>query len=410
MDRTQYLVIRPEETRGFGSGPSSYIPTFGAATSTIDQYRMVGIQKSNLDQLSVALTDIDSVAALAKIAEGAISNYQELEAAETALQALLLHDSVHVITAAPKIQYENGMISYLRQDDGKRSQLGFDLFSLANSRDWIIAPEFIHERQGKIVQSSLDKSILVGKNIDEIRGKGNVFDYLSDGIADSLNATIQEHGVPLFLSNENVIKTRRGDGFSKRFYHRMRISWKKSVGDMPPVVCTFSLPPLLAIVLDRLNNRADLFSVIAELREQTTKVRVELHQLNELITSSQTQAEIEAQLLVIDQSFDAIIPESRLSKAQRFRRRFSTIQKVASPIVKFMAALAGNSGLSYEDILGIANNMESLVSENNAIIDRTVTARTFTGLVNTDSIQSLVKHHFTRSEIISIEKSLQRKK
>ena len=155
MDRTQYIVIRPEETRGLGSGASSYIPTFGAATSAIDQYRMVGIQESNLDQLSVALTDIDSVAALAKIAEGAISNYQELEAAETALQALLLHDSVHVITAAPKIQYENGLISYLRQDDGKRSQLGFDLFSLANSRDWIIAPEFIHERQ-KINRVRLD--------------------------------------------------------------------------------------------------------------------------------------------------------------------------------------------------------------------------------------------------------------
>jgi len=408
LDRTKYIVSRPEETRGFGTGPSSYIPAFGAATTAIDQYRVLGIAESNLDSLSVAITDIASVTALTKIAEGGIADHRDLEAAETALQALLLHDSVHVITAAPKIEYESGMVSYLRQDQGKRSQLGFDLFSLASSRDWIIAPEYIQENQGMIIQSSLKGSILTGKSLAEIRDDDGRFEYRSDTITDSINATIQEHGVPLYLSDENVINTRRGDGFSKRFYHRMRISWNKSVGDMPPLVCSFSLPPLLAIVLDRLNNREDLLSVVAELREQTRSARIELLQLNELITSSQAQAEIEAQLSAIDRSFDAIVPESRLSKAQRMRRRFSVVQKVTHPILKFMAAMAWSMGLSHADILRAANNIESLVFEGREIIDRTVTARTFAGLVNTESIQSLVKHHFSRVEILAIEKSMQR--
>ncbi len=404
--KTSYIVTRLDETRGDGQGPSSYIPTFGAATKAIDQYRTVGIHETNLGSLSVALTDIPSVAAIAKIAEGGIVNYREIEAAEVALQALLLHDYVHVVIPAPKVEFDNGLITYVRLDEGMRTDFGFDLFNLADSYDWIIAPEYVRELDGQIIESTLPVSPLVGKTLTELRDQFQPTTYWNTAISDAINATIQEHGVPLYLSDEGLTKARRGDGFSKRFYHRMRISWKQAVGDLPPIICTFALPPLLAIVLDRLNNREDLKSVIADLREETKAARAELLHFNDLVTSSRSQPEIEAQIKRIDQSFDAIIPESRLSGAQRFQRQVGVIHRLVRPLVKFMAAFATNTGVPYDDIVRYAGGVEKLVLETSSVVDRTVTAKTFAGLVKTESIQSLVQHHFWPSEIAAIERSL----
>lgn len=405
-DRTTYIVTGLDETRAGGSGPSTPIPTFGAPTTAIDQYRTVGILDTNIGSLSVALTDISSVAAIAKIAEGGIVSYREIEAAEVALQALLLHDYVHVVTHAPKVEFENGLITYARLDSGMRTDFGFDLFQLANSRDWIIAPEYIHEQDGRIIDSSLCNSPLLGKTLDEIHDQDHRINYWSDEIADAINATIQEHRVSLYLSDNGLTKARRGDGFSKHFYHRMRISWNKAVGDMPPIVCTFTLPPFLAIVLDRLNNRADLKSVVKDLREETEGARAELFQLNDLVTSSQSQSEIENQIRHLEQSFDAIVAESRLSGAQRVRRNISVVHRLARPIVKFLAAFATNAGVPYDDIVQYAGKIEELVLESRAVVDRTVTAKTFSNLIQTEAIQSLVQHHFTPAEIAAIEQSL----
>src|SRR5688572_21767281 len=102
-DKTTYLVTRLDEMPGIGQGAGSYIPTFGAATTAVDQYRTVAVHQTNLPEQGAAFTDVTAAAALAKIAEGGLSTQKELEAAETALQALLLHEKVHVLTHAPKI-------------------------------------------------------------------------------------------------------------------------------------------------------------------------------------------------------------------------------------------------------------------------------------------------------------------
>ena len=76
------------------------------------------------------------------------------------------------------------------------------------------------------------------------------------------------------------------------------------------------------------------------------------------------------------------------------------------PIVKFMAAFATNAGVPYDDIVQYAGNVEELVLESKAVVDRTVTAKTFSNLIDTEPIQSLVKYHFTPAEIAAIERSL----
>jgi hypothetical protein len=401
-DHSQYLVLYPDETRGFGNGPSSYIPTFGAATTAIDQYRTVAVASTILPDLGAAFTDIYAVAAIARVAEGGITEIAELEAAETALQALLLHDIVHVLIPSPKVDMGNGLVTYIRQDRDQRTQFGFDLFSLAKSRDWLVAPEFLRVTDGIVGTSTLPASPLIGMQLDKIRSG---IKYWHDDVTEAINVTVESHGVPAYFTDPALVRSRRGDGFSKRFYHRIRQPWNKAVGDIPPIVCTFSLPPLLAVVLNRLNKRADLQSVIADLRAELTPVRVELREFNSIVTQSTSNAEIEARVRHITESFDAIIPESRLSGAQRRKRLILSIQRLASPLIKFAMGYVTKGGASLEDGLKAAKGVSDFVIESRSIIDRTVTAQTFVGLLNTESLQSLVKHHFSEAKIAALEKS-----
>ena len=401
-DHLQYLVLYPDESRGLGNGPGSHIPTLGAATDAIDQYRTVAVASTNLPALGGAVTDVCAVAAIARVAEGGITDVAQLEAAETALQALLLHDIVHVLVPSPKLDMDNGLVSYIRQDVNSRTQFGFDLFSLAKSRDWLVAPEFLWVSDGVVVRSTLTKSPLVGKQVDQIRaGK-----YSHDDVNEAINVTVESHGVPAYFTNLALIRSRRGDGFPRRFYHRIRQSWDNAVGDIPPIVCTFSLPPLLALILDRLNNRSDLQNVITDLRAELAPVREELIEFNNIVTQSTSSAEIEARVRRITESFDAIVPESRLSGAQRWQRRILSIQGLVRPLIKFAMGFATKGGATLEDGLKVAGGARDLLIENKALIDRTITAKTFVNLLNTESLQSLVRHHFSEAEISSIEKSI----
>jgi hypothetical protein len=350
-----------------------------------------------------AFTDVCAVAAIARVAEGGITDVAELEAAETALQALLLHDIVHVLVPSPKLDMGNGLVSYMRQDVNSRTQFGFDLFSLAKSRDWLVAPEFLWVTDGVVVRSTLTKSPLVGKQVDQIRAG---IKYSHDDVNEAINVAVESHGVPGYFTDPALIRSRRGDGFSKRFYHQIQQSWNNAVGDIPPIVCTFSLPPLLAVVLNRLNNRSDLQSVITDLRDELAPVREELREFNNIVTQSTSNAEIEARVRRITESFDAIVPESRLSGAQRRQRRILSIQGLVRPLIKFAMGFATKGGATLEDGLKVAGGARELVIESKALIDRTITAQTFVGLLNTESLQSLVKHHFSEAEIASIEKSI----
>lgn len=85
-DQVAYWAARQDEMMEAGSFVPSPIPTYGAGATAVDQYRIVGIRSSNLQQIGVAFTDITAASALSKIAEGNVGSYADLEAAETALK------------------------------------------------------------------------------------------------------------------------------------------------------------------------------------------------------------------------------------------------------------------------------------------------------------------------------------
>jgi len=70
-----------------------------------------------------------------------------------------------------------------------------------------------------------------------------------------------------------------------------------------------------------------------------------------------------------------------------------------------MAGFVTKTGPTLDDLIGLAPSA-GLVIEDQAVVDRTVTARTFADLVQVEAVQSLVKHHFSASEIDAIEKTM----
>jgi hypothetical protein len=373
-DQTSYLVFRPDEVRGFGSGASSHIPSLGAETSAIDQYRIAGVHLTNLPELGGAFTDVKASAALAKVAEGGISTHRELEAAETALQALLLHEIVHVITHAPKVDRGNGLVTYARQDIGRRSPLAFQLMNLAESRDLIIAPELLKIDNGRVISSSLPKSSLVGVMEHQlVQGTP----YWNEDVEDAIHAAIDMHGVPAYLAETNLQSSHRRNSFAEHFYRRLRQPWDAATKNIPEIVWSFSTPPLLAIVLYRMNNRSELLSVLTDLRRELAPARRELLEFNQIVTASAPQAEVEYRIRRINESFDAIVPESKLTKVHRRQRKILSFQKLLRPLWRLATANMTKSGATFEDAMSAAGGINQAVQENQALVNRTVTARTF---------------------------------
>lgn len=406
-DRTRYWVVIPDETSGGKGGPGSHIPTFGAATSALDLYRTVGVAETNLPELKAAFTDVSAVAALSKIAEGGISAAADLEAAEIALQALLLHDIVHVVTHAPKLDYGNGLIGYMRLDEGLRTNLGFEIMKLAGSRDWIFAPEIVRVEDGTIVETGLNDSPLRGMQVGAI---GSRTRYWNTDIALGISAALGDHAVPAYLTEPDLLRPRRGDGFHKHLCSRLNESWRRATADVPPVTCTIALPPMLAIVMNRLTNRADLISGVRDLREELQPVREELKTLNELATKATDQGDVERMTKRITEAFDDIVPETRRSPAEKRLRTIMRVFRLAKPIgtlgFKCFQLMHGKG--SALDVAKEAPALRDAVLETDILVDRTVTSQKLAQIANVEALQSLIKL-ISQAEIRLIERSLDRK-
>ncbi|MGN6820856.1 MAG: hypothetical protein ACTHJR_19540 [Sphingomonas sp.] len=406
LDRVIYVGV-PEEKPNWQ--PSPLIPVRGSA---IDQYRTFDIAQSNLNEIGTALVDIEAANALGKILSGGIESYQDIEAAELALQAVLLHDFVPVFHAAPKIFNQDDFLAYAKPRDANLSSAALAIFELVGGVEWIICPEYAVVRDGVISGSKLVGSAINGAphaGGTNARLDISLDEYLSPAVCESVHVCLDMHAVPAYIANRKFSDPRLGDDFSKTFYQRMRKSWSSATKDQPAIHCTFSLPPLLAIALDRLNNRQDLKAILTDLRSELKPVRGELREFNDLLHKSITQAELERRMARITSSFDAIVPYSRMSKEERRLRSFAIVQRLLSPLIKAAVSLVTSTGASYGDMVKAAASygMKFSPDETISLVNRTVTARTFAGLLEeTESLQALIKHHLSSAELRAVEKSL----
>lgn len=383
MNRTTWwAVTHTQRDNGTGAGP--YVPTEGFPTSASDMFRIVGYTKTGHEGWNSCFTDVETMQSLARIVEGEVTSWQQIQAAETALQVLFWHERADIMVPGFKATF-NGHSFYVRCNE-PRSDLAYELFKPCVPYDMIFAVEEALIDDKTIVRSSFMESSLINKTIDEVKEK-----YLdTTPIQGKVISTIpMDFRVPAYFSSPHFQKYFDKRGHFGQLYNIMDKQWSESVSTVPDLDININLPPLLAIVLTRSKNRSDIPKTIMELREELNKVRNEMAGLSEIIRTEMSQAKIEQQCKEVKASFEAIVPASRHNEPKVFLPLLRLYKAFKSPV---------------DTLIQLLN--PKYVPENPKIIaNRTVTGKMFSELLVTESMYSMLHKMFTHAEISNLERT-----
>jgi hypothetical protein len=363
--------------------PGPYVPTFGNAALAVDLHRVLGIRLTDHEGLNSCFTDAMTCQGLAKLIEGEVESFEDLEVAELALQALMWHDQVDVLS--PGFKIDAGQFTQYYRCPDPRSHLTFELFRPCDAMDQIFVVEEVQLKDGRVAHSSLQGSALLGRDPREA-----AVDYVKNTPlqALALSSIPESFRVPAYLSDPLLSPFVGKRGFFGELYESISHDWRAVVESVPDVELSVALPPLVAIVLDRASSRDNIPEAIRSLREELAPVRTEMLRFSDVVRSATGQREIETRSHDIKASFDAIVPASRRPRT------------VVLPLLKLYRA--------------IRSPLDSLISHLNpayqpddprVLASRTVTGRTFSRLLATDSMYSLAKAFFTPTEIRNLERT-----
>lgn len=405
IPQTNFIVTRPEETRGLGNGPSSYIPTLGHIASAYDIYRTVAIAEINNAPESWVFTDIDSVAALGRIVDGPITSGQDIAKAESAIRAALLYEFAEVTVPCVKADHGNGLIGYLRFDKEFRNGASFEAFSCAPCRDHLLAVEFVNLKDGEIIQSSFSESGLIGKTTSDAVQNLNYVTHRTSEVAATLPMQLgaaTHYTGPIY----SAVTDRNPSGFIDELYRRVYRPWMDVAQAGPHLRFELKLPPLLAIVLHRSNFRSDVPTVLKELREEMAHIRADLVRLNHMIDSCLEQSEIYAHTQRISESFDAVVAESLLTPVEMRNRRIISIFNLIKPVRQIYSIAVDPLAADPEKFIEAFKASQGAVKKNSRIVSRSVAASKVSELLRMGSIRDMVTSHFTDEEQQLIHKNI----
>lgn len=395
--RVTLLVTRQDEAVGTG-GPRAYVPTYGHAASAVDVYRTVAVQTVSNRPASWCLTDLASAAALGRIVDGPIESAVDLTRAESALRCILLHEYVEVAVPCVKADYGTGMVGYVRLDKGERKAAAFDAFQVAVCFDRLFATEYVEVSNGLVERSSNSASTLVGKGIEELPSQLHSLSLASSEVAVSFPMAVGAS--TYYSSDEFTVPTASGTaGFIDELYRRVYRPWMELAQETPPIHVELKLPPLLAILLNRAPTRETIPDALRDLREELRPARAELNQLNEMLESSLTQADLHDQCLSAMRSFDAVVPEALLTSKQRWKRRIASVYRSLRPLHQLYSIAVDPLAVDSDQFRELFETTKSAVAQNSRIVARSVAAAGLAELLKTESVRSIVKGCFSESEI-----------
>lgn len=365
--------------------PGPYIPTLGNPAGASDMFRVSHLHNSGLEGENACITDPHTCAALGRLIEGGISGVEDIEGAEAALQVLMWHDRVDVLVPGFKFR-RGGLTGYARQDD-PRSKLSFELFRPLDAWDQILAVEDVEVADQKIVHTNLRGSGVEGLSLEAAKAS-----YLKSTPPQAavLAALPGEMRIPAYFSDPWIepFTSRRGVfGF---FYEPMRREWDAALKQVPVLDFSVALPPLVAIVLDRAPDRGSIPDTVGELREELAAVRKEMLRFSELVSGALDQRQLENQFEDLKHSFGAVVRASREREAS-----------IVLPILKLYDSLVKKPLATAINWI----NPEYVPSDPRILANRTATGRTFSKLLQTDSMHSLVTHFLAEDEIRNLERS-----
>jgi len=399
-DPKLFMLVKEEPVSPFG--PAA-IPTLGARASNFDAYRTVGIAEIHDSPASWCFTDTDAAAALGRLIDGQITSYKDIERAESALRALLLHEFVEVIVPCVKAQQVGGFNHYLRFDYGERNDAAFSAFEIAPSRDCLFATEYVKVANGQITESNNPESALLGMPVDATASR---YRTLLDGAKSKASAFPMDLGAFTYYTAPELADPLNAGhaGFIDQLYSRVYRPWVEFAQE-PPLYFDIKLPPLLSIALSRANSRATLPTTLKELREELGPARADLNALNDLRNSSAlSQADVYALQRRINEAFDAIVPEALLTTGERRKRRLLTAYNCFRSALKAYTIAANPMAVTEMQLLGAFNAMRDAVATQR-IVARSVTAATMAELLRIESMQNLLTTHFTDVELRLLEQA-----
>ena len=376
-----------------------YIPSLGHPTGAVDAYRTNSVIADTVQfrPRTWASTDTDCQASLGRIIDGPIIDRHDLARAECALQALLLHEHVEIQIPAIKVSGGPAGSSYLRLDNDQRSEAAFSAFQVAAPADFLFAIERVEVHDGLITSSTRPNSEFVGTSVNNVaihyRNAMHIASELTASFSTDLNIAAY-HSAPEFT------RTMRGGaaGFIDALYGRVIAGWKEVVCNCPQVHFQMYLPPFLAIVLNRANHREDIINVLSDLREELKACREELATMNDFLQSTKSQADIIKYSERVNASFNAIVPESLLTDAERRRRRLVSVFNFAKPALQLYTIAADPLNLSRENFLQLYKSAQGAVKSNSRLVSQFVSSETFADLLRVESVRSLAETHFSESE------------
>lgn len=396
---TSWAVTRPEETLATGSIASSPIPTLSHAAMAQDYYRIMFCADTDMSQFNVCFTDVATCVGLARVIEGPIESYADIEAAEIALNAILFHQNVEVFIPTVKVEINN-IRTYARPDKGQRSDIAFEMFNIPTTRDWLCAYDYVLVEDGRISRTEREDANLIGITYGDHRSIGNV---LGGVAADVFPAFARDFKVPGYFSDPLLIQSYKATkNFTHELYDRISIPWRECVSSVPGVDLSVRLPPLLAIVLTRAQSRQDIPSIVRELHDQLGSIRSELYEFDQMVRTETDQVRLEKKTTKIQESFAAIVPESRENIGMRTLARIWSLSK---PLTLAYAIAIEPTLLNPESLRDLIASAYEAVVENSSIVDRTMSGRAFSELLRTDSVVKLLKKHFDDSELNALEKT-----
>jgi hypothetical protein len=380
-----------------GSGPSSYIPTFGHIASAFDVYRIVGLGPTENKPDSWAFTDLESTAALGRIVDGPIVSGEDIDRAESAIRAALLYEFAEVAVPCVKADHGNGFIGYLRFDKEVRNKASFEAFGCVPCRDHLLAIEYVSVDSGEIVQSSFAESHLVGKAAADAQPN---LDYVTARSSEIAATLPMQFGAATHYTGASyaAITERSPSGFIDELYSRVYRPWMEVAQAGPQLSVDLKLPPLLAIVLSRANSRGDVPAVLVELREEMAPIRADLISLNRMIEACVDQREIHARTKRISESFDAIVAEALLTPVDLRWRRFVSVFNLLKPVKQIYTVAVDPLAADHEKFLEIFQSATAAVQQDGRIVSRCVAASKLAELLKVGSVRDMVTSHFSKDE------------
>jgi len=398
--------------------PTRFLSTEGISSTGGDHYRYVQLQRNDHILHNTCFVDRCSLIGLKRIIEGDVATISDLAAAECALQAILFHESCSVLTPTVAFDTEPAGVSpeapehpfgsYMRLPDSDPSGASVDfsidgalheILTSMPSTAYLAAPERVTVRSGNIVASTMPNSPLLGGQASSggwTRGASDHHWAAAASIPLGL-------GVPSYIADLRMFGNAEAGKFIHAFYKAVNVPWGLIYSPTTSASATIEIPWLLSLVLNRAYDRSSIPRAIVELRDELSQSRDELKKFNDHLNASTSQSETEAFCREIENVFSATVSAAAMTNTEKRRQRIFSAYRTGYQALKIADHIAPG-GLhplvtTFKNLFKIPFTSPSPLQ----LVDRTITSRTFYGLIGElESLSALLPMFLTDGEMYKL--------